>query len=45
MKKILKVIVQVCKWLTLLPKILDMVEAFARDNNKDSSNTNSNNTH
>ena len=44
MKKILKIIVQVCKWLTLLPKILDMVETFARDTNKNTTNNNPDNT-
>lgn len=43
MKKILKVIVEVCKWLTLIPKIFDMIKAFARDNDKDT-NSNSDNT-
>ena len=37
MKKVIKVVVKVCKWLTLLPKLLDMIEAFAetqKDSNK-----------
>lgn len=43
MKKVLKVLSEICKWLTLFPKILELLEAVSRDNNKNDSNSNNNN--
>ena len=32
-KKIIKVIVIVIKWLTIIPQLLDFIEQFSKDNN------------
>lgn len=37
MKKFLKILSEICKWLTLFPKIVDIIEATARNSNKDDS--------
>ena len=33
MKKTIKVIVKIIKWLTIIPQLLDYIEQFSKDNN------------
>ena len=42
MKKFLKILSEICKWITLFPKIVDIIETTARNTNKDDSTNNSN---